>query len=180
MRKTDFTKDFFETDLTVNVNWRSSKDIAKKIGTRNFHVMRRIRELAKNGRIESWQYKEGIREKFGRGYSEILFDEALLPFILGAMSTKTHDANYLYVVQFDNGLKVGCCKNITNRMMSYQRPWCYPFLRSKDWKTEKASQLEKEVITRFKSNSKASSKEYFYGLSFNELVAWIEKRLLSV
>lgn len=80
----------------------------------------------------------------------------------------------IYIIQFDNGIKIGISKNINSRMHGvYRSPWVREIKQVKVYAHNNPRHLEQAVINRFKSNIVNNSKEFITGVEFDEVCSYI-------
>lgn len=87
-------------------------------------------------------------------------------------------ANYrgsaVYVLEFDNGIKIGMAKNLVNRLKNYRSPWTRKIMRGAYFKSLAPNILEKFLKTKFKHFTEEGSTEFLYQITFEEIVNFIK------
>lgn len=83
----------------------------------------------------------------------------------------------VYLIEFDNGIKVGMAKSIRIRLESYAKPWVRPIKNIACYRTTQALALESQIKRRF-SRSRGhtpGSSEFLIATTFNFVKSEIEK-----
>ena len=83
----------------------------------------------------------------------------------------------VYLLEYDDGLKIGMSANIQRRIRDYNKPWCRPVLRSIFFYCENFQDLEVEVLQKSKKylDFTVNSNEWITGISFDDMVNNITK-----
>jgi hypothetical protein len=92
--------------------------------------------------------------------------------------TDIHSARlgeFVYLLQFEDGVKVGFTTNPVRRRTTYETPWTQPIINDFLFQHSNAAEIEREIKRRFKKYAHPKSKEFFVGLSFEELKSAISQ-----
>ena len=76
--------------------------------------------------------------------------------------TRTFQGEGIYLLEFDNGVKIGMTRGINTRIKAYTSPWCKPILRATYFRTSNSASIEAQIINKFKDFALGHSPEYFY------------------
>jgi hypothetical protein len=82
----------------------------------------------------------------------------------------------LYLIQFEcGGIKVGVSKDLAERVQSYESPWVKPMVAAVAFRCGNPIRLEMKVKQRFKKHTRPGSNEFFFGLTLNQILDYLEK-----
>lgn len=82
----------------------------------------------------------------------------------------------VYVLAFDNGIKIGMAKNLCSRMKHYQSPWIREIKKAAYYATANPGLLEHKLKNQFaRCIVNTNSTEFILGMSFEYLVRDIER-----
>lgn len=82
----------------------------------------------------------------------------------------------IYIIEFDNGIKIGKSNNINSRIHSqYKKPWCREIKRIKVYACRNFNAIELSVKKYFKDYIKNNSTEYITGVDFDTVCAYAYK-----
>ncbi len=83
---------------------------------------------------------------------------------LNNLADKVLKCETVYIIQFDNGIKVGKSKNFKNRLLAYTKPWSREIRNILVFKLtgvyDIMSTVECELIKKFKSDINRNSSEF--------------------
>lgn len=87
----------------------------------------------------------------------------------------TYKGSGIYVIEFDNGIKFGMSKHIQSRLSNYEAPWVREPIQYQCYKSKSAPSLENLIKTTFQKNiTFANSREFISGVSFNDVLLFLE------
>lgn len=94
--------------------------------------------------------------------------------------TKTKEAYALkgiYLLEFEDGMKIGMSANIKRRIKDYEKPWCKPILNKIFFYYEDFQDLELEILRKSKKyvDFTVNSNEWITGISFEKMVINMDK-----
>lgn len=82
----------------------------------------------------------------------------------------------LYLVEFDNGIKIGISSKLRGRLEEYKHPWCRDIKRVKCFKTKQSRALEKLLKKTFKRYiAHKNSTEYIINCSMENILSFIKR-----
>lgn len=82
---------------------------------------------------------------------------------------------FVYAIEFEDGIKIGRTRNIATRLKEYTRPWNKKILAHASFEVPQAAKLEKLLRKRYSSYVCKGSYEYLVGISYLEVVKFIEE-----
>lgn len=102
--------------------------------------------------------------------------EAGVPYINEfARCERSYRGSGIYVLKFDNGIKIGMAKNICNRVKHYESPWIREVQQQAFYKTRNPLALELFLKRHFKRSIVThNSSEFLVGNTFEYVVRFIE------
>lgn len=89
-------------------------------------------------------------------------------------STENSSKSGLYIIKFNNGVKIGVASNIKKRINSYRSPWCRDFEAIAVYQTSNPIYIENILKERFRLSTKPGSNEFFYDVDFEKIVNYVE------
>lgn len=132
---------------------RTLRTLLKRVNLKHFHIIP----------IEPNKPISRGRPSFG-----FLIPQDFAKIIINRHATvdRVSTADEFYIIEFDNGIKIGCCNIFSRRLRQYQQPFCRPILKHLCIKTQNAFALEHIVKHRFSSDSHLINREFFYHVDF--------------
>lgn len=101
-----------------------------------------------------------------------------IPYIKSYTKT-THRYPFegIYVLEFEDGIKVGRSKNIKDRIASYDKPWCKSIISSTFYYCDFTVTLEQEILNKSKDyiDYHSNSQEWIVGISYKEMISRVDK-----
>lgn len=85
----------------------------------------------------------------------------------------------VYMVQFDNGIKVGISDNCHERFNTYRQEWNRPIKQTCFIKCQYPRMVEYKTTNKFKSNIIGVSKEFIQGIEFDIIKQFITENKLT-
>ena len=77
----------------------------------------------------------------------------------------------IYLIEFNNGIKVGHSNNCLERIRTYLSPWCREIINAYYLECHYPKLVEKQVLNRYKRNIKTEySTEFITDVSLKELM----------
>ena len=80
----------------------------------------------------------------------------------------------VYIVAFQDGLKVGKAANLKRRLAFYKKPWCKPVVAIKCYATVNPHILERMVLEHFQHRRLTRVSEFLRGVTIEQVCAFIE------
>jgi len=91
------------------------------------------------------------------------------------MELKMKKIKGLYIVEFENGIKIGISNNVHERLESYKKPWCRPIVNSFIVECQCPIQLELRIKKQFKKSiTYNESTEFITGVTVDIIKAYAE------
>jgi len=110
---------------------------------------------------------------------QLTYEEAKYLGLLRKLRIEDCDGKYrgsaLYVLKFEQGVKIGIAKNLVNRLKYYYTPWSRPIIDTCFFKTLTPSTMELEIKRKYAHITEEGHTEYFKEDVFLEILQHIVK-----
>jgi hypothetical protein len=89
-------------------------------------------------------------------------------------TSSNHRGSGLYVIQFENGIKIGIGSNLKARLESYKYPWCRPIISMICYKHPNPQAKELSLKHAFKNHMASGTKEFIVNVPLESVINFIE------
>lgn len=81
-----------------------------------------------------------------------------------------HPIKCVYLVLFDNGIKIGMTSNLKNRIQTYKQAWCRPIKEIWYMESQYPRIVEESLLKHFKKNRINKHSEFIINISIEEAI----------